>query len=282
VNRGDKSFVAMSTIAGLQTQGPVSAVVATDFNGDGDADLFLGRPVSAGEFLFRSGSQDGSPDLGRNYVKVKLESEECGNNFAGIGARVTVTAGTLVQTLSPDGGSGRGGQGDRALVFGLGDYSGAVSAKVDWPGGWTTEVASLTISNATSGETVNVIVDDTSPTVGNVFAASLVDPNTGNLIWQFTWETDVSCDPSKDIFLINQAGLPIPCLPGWGEITPQSGLTHVYQSKTTGGYSHKFLEVSEPCTLNCRIRYSATSTAGTRSDTSDLQSRRILVCPSQN
>jgi hypothetical protein len=129
---------------------------------------------------------------------------------------------------------------------------------------------------------VNVIVDDTSPTVGNVFAASLVDPNTGNLIWQFTWETDVSCDPSKDIFLINQAGLPIPCLPGWGEITPQSGLTHVYQSKTTGGYSHKFLEVSEPCTLNCRIRYSATSTAGTRSDTSDLQSRRILVCPSQN
>ncbi len=281
-NRGDKSFVAMSTIAGLQTHGPVSAVVATDFNGDGDADLFLGRPVSAGEFLLRSGSQDGAPDLGRNYVKVKLASEECGNNSAGIGACVTVTAGSMVQTLSPDGGSGRGSQGDRTLVFGLGDYSGPVSAKVDWPGGWTTEVASLTISSATSGETVNVIADDTSPTVSNVFAASLADPNTGNLIWQFTWETDVSCDPSKDIFLIDQAGLPIPCLPGWGEITPQTGLTHVYQSKTTGGYTHKFLEVSEPCTLNCRIKYSATSTAGTRSDTSALQSQRILVCPSQN
>lgn len=281
VNRGDKSFVAMSTIAGLQTQGPVSAVVATDFNGDGDADLFLGRPVLAGEFLFRSGSQDGSPDLGRNYVKVRLESEECGNNRAGIGARVTVTAGSSVQTLSPDGGSGRGSQGDRTLVFGLGDYSGPVSAKVDWPGGWTTEVASLTISTA-SGEAVNVIADDTSPTVSNVFAASLADPNTGNLIWQFTWETNVSCDPSKDVFLIDHVGLPIPCLPGWGEITPQTGLTHVYQSKTTGGYTHKFLEVSEPCTLNCRIKYSATSTAGTRSDTSALQSRRILVCPAQN
>lgn len=282
VNRGDKSFVAMSTLAGLQTVGQVSAVVATDFNGDGDADLFLGRPVSSYDFLLRSGGQDGGPSIGRNYVKIKLESEYCGNNSAGIGARVTVTAGALVQTLSPDGGSGRGSQGDRTLVFGLADYSGPVSAKVRWPGGWITEIASLTISNATSGETVNVIADDTSPTVSNVVAASLADPITGNLIWQFTWETDVSCDPSKDIFLIDQAGLPIPCLPGWGEINHQSGLTHVYQSKTTGGYTHKFLEVSEPCTLNCRIRYSATSAAGTRSSTSPLQSKRIFVCPSQN
>lgn len=281
-NRGDKSFVAMSALAGLQTPGPVTAIAAADFNGDGDADLFLGRPVSSNDFLLRSGSQGGAPDLGRNYVKLKLESAGCGNNSAGIGARVTVTAGTLVQTLSPDGGSGRGGQGDRMLVFGLGDYDGPVTAKVRWPGGWITEVASLTTSNATVGETVNVIADDTSPTVSNVFATSLVDPNSENLIWQFTWETDVSCDPTKDVFLIDQAGLPIPCLPGWGEINLQTGLTHVYQSKATGGYTHKFLEVHELCTLNCRIRYSARSTAGTRSNVSPVQSRRILVCPSQN
>lgn len=281
-NHGDKSFVATSVLAGLQTLGQVTAVAAADFNGDGDADLFLGRPISADEFLLRSGGRDGGPGLGRNYVKIKLDSQECGNNRSGIGARVKVTAGTLVQTLSPDGGSGRGSQGDRTLVFGLGNYDGTVSAKVMWPGGWTTEVASLAVNDGTSEEAVNLISDDTAPTVSNVAAASLADPNSGNLIWEFTWDTNVSCDPTKDVFVIDQAGIQIPCLPGWGTITVGSGLTHVYQSKATGGYTHKFLEATEPCTLNCRMRYWATSTAGTTSNTSPVQNKRILVCPSQN
>ena len=276
------TFVERTADAGLTDVGSVGGVVAADFNGDGDADLYLGRPSTlSGRFLYRSGSQSGGASVGHNYVKLVLNSLEQANNAQGIGAVVKVTAGTLVQTRIPDGGSGRGGQGDRVLVFGIGDYDGPVSAKVTWPGGRVKENIALDFSNVQRGESINVITDDTTPTVSNVVATKVFDPATGNLIWEFSWATDVSSNPAMDAFVIDQAGIAIPCLPQLGTITVDSGFAHVYQVKATGGYTHKFLGVSEECIPNCRFRCSATSAVGTRSDTSPQQGNSVKVCPSQ-
>jgi enediyne biosynthesis protein E4 len=282
---GDISFVETTASAGLQTQGPVGAVAAADFNSDGDADLFLGLPVTpTNQFLFRSAGSGGSANLARKYVKIRLDSEIGANNRDGIGARVKVTAGSLVQTLTPDGGGGCGGQGDRTLVFGLKDYDGPVSATVYWPGGWVTTVPSLQVSDGADGncvDCVNVIADDTKPTVSNLLVTILVQPTTGEVTWGFQWDTDVSSDPKLDTVELDQPGPETPCLPGLTEINDESGLAHLYAAKAGGGYRHKYLGLTEVCYSDCKVKVRAASMAGTLGSTTPWQIKKVLTCPSQ-
>ncbi len=270
----------------MQTQGPAGAAAAADFNGDGDADLFLGLPVSpTNQFLFRSAGTEGAANLGRKYVKIRLDSENGANNRDGIGARVEVTAGSLVQTLSPDGGGGRGGQGDRTLVFGLKDYDGPVSATVYWPGGWVTTVPSLQVSDGADGnctvDCINVVADDTKPTVSNLIVTILVQPDTGEVTWGFQWDTDFSSDPKLDTVELDQPGPATPCLPGWTEINDESGLAHAYTAKVGGGYRHKFLGLTTGCYVDCKVKVRATSMAGILGSSTSWLTKKVLACPSQ-
>lgn len=267
---GGSGFVETTRGAGLADLGSATAAVAGDFNGDGDPDLFLGRPTASSKFMYRCGDHSGGAAPEHNYLKLKLNAPEFANNAQGIGARVSVFAGELVQTRSPDGGSGRGSQGDRTLVFGLGDYDGPISAKVTWPGGWETSV-----SWPTPPATVQIITDDTTPAVNNALTTCLADPSTGDLTWEFTWDTSVSCDPALDVVTLEQVGLP--CLPGYTTLTVGSGIAHTYESKASGGYRHKFILV-ESCFAGCKMKYTMTSLVGPRGTSSPQQSKRIDAC----
>lgn len=276
-------FVENTSSVNLSDLGSAMGSVATDFTGDGDADLFLGKPISAGDYFYKTDSQAGSNSLGRNYVKVRLDSPYTGgNNRLGIGSTVTVTAGALTQIQIVDGGSGRGGQKDRDLVFGLGDYTGSVTATVKWSTGYTQIGVPLVISDGSANETLNTITDASTPTISNVTVASIIDPVTGTLDWTFTWETDIACDPALDVVTLDQGGISNPCWPGWTVITPNpTGSNHVYQPKSGGGYTHKLIVNDQDCILNCSFRYSVASGIGPNQSSSSPKLKRVKFCPSQ-
>jgi len=276
---GGFAFVENTSNVGLTDLGRVLGSVATDFTNDGDPDLFLGKPLSGGKFFFKTETTGGSDPLGRNYVKVLVSSPYFANNRSGIGAVVSVTAGTLTQTQMVDGGSGRGGQNDRELTFGLGDYSSTVTATVRWPGGNLQSNVPLVISDQTS-EAINIIVDDTAPIVSNVSASYVFNPATGKLDWTFSWETDVSCDPTLDKLTFDQGGIPNPCWPGWTTVTPATAFVdHSYKAKPGGGYTHEFQLHNIDCIAKCSFRYYVTSGAGSALNSCSPITKGVKVCP---
>lgn len=254
--------------------------LAADYTSDGDMDLFIGRPVASGEFFYKTDDQSGANSLGQRYVKVRLVSptNDVVNRQA-IGAAVSVTAGSLVQTQLVDGGSGRGGQRDRTLTFGLGDYTGPVSATIGWPGGTQSEV-DLIVSGAGTAETVN-IVSDAAPAISNVNVASLVVPGTTFFDWVFSWDTDVACKTANDVLTFDQQGINNPCWPGWTTVTPASpGITYTYAAKSGGGYTHTVRIDHEDCNLGCSFRYTVTSDSGLHQDSSPTKTKTVKFCPS--
>lgn len=266
--------------AGLSDLQRGMGATAADFTHDGDFDLFVGTPGTADYRFYKTDARSGANALGRSYVKLRLDSPWHANNRQGIGARVMVTAGDLVQIQHVDGGSGRGGQRDRDLIFGLGDHDGPVTATVLWPRGHEQFDAPLFVSNAIVGETMNVITDETM-VISNLNVATVVIPGTMSFDWVFSWDTNAACDSGLDVLTIDQGGIASPCLPGWTVLTPATpGVEHEYAAKTGGGFVHRFIIRNVECNLNCSVRYSAFSANGTNQATSAQKTKRTTFCPS--
>jgi hypothetical protein len=276
-------FLENTSIVGLAVPGEVLGSVSADFTGDGDVELFLGKAFSGGNFFFKTETQEGADSLGKNYVKIKLNSPYGANNTFGLGSSVVISAGTHTQIQQVDGGSGRGGQNDRELIFGLGEFTGPVSATVRWLGGNIQEVVPLVISNQISGETLNTIVDDTEPVISEVSATFIAQPVTNTIDWTFTWETDVSCKESLDALIIDQSGLPVTCWPEGTTITPETpNVDHTYDAKPGGGYIHKFVVENQDCTPSCSFRFSVSSGTDHTQVSSSVFFKRVKICPWSN
>ncbi|MDP2323292.1 MAG: CRTAC1 family protein [Gammaproteobacteria bacterium] len=268
---------ANAGLSGLQRG---MGATAADFTHDGDVDLFVGTPGTADYRFYKTDARSGANALDRSYVKLRLDSPWQANNRQGIGARVMVTAGDLVQIQHVDGGSGRGGQRDRELIFGLGDHDGPVTATVLWPRGHEQFDAPLVVSNAIVGETMNVITDETM-VISNLNVATVVIPGTMSFDWVFSWDTNAACDSGLDVLTIDQVGIANPCLPGWTVLTPATpGVEHEYAAKPGSGFVHRFIIRNVECNLNCSVRYSAFSASGTNQATSAQKTKRVPFCPS--
>lgn len=276
-------FLENTSLVGLNAPGAVLGSTAADYTNDGDCELFLGKPISQGGFFFKTELQDGSDSLGKNYVKIMLSSPYGANVTNGVGSRVILTAGTHTQIQQVDGGSGRGGQNDRELIFGLGDFSGPVTATVHWLGGNIQEDVPLIISNQSSGETINTITDDTDPAISEVSASFTVNPVTLKIDWIFSWETDVSCKASLDQVEFDQVGIPTPCWPGWTTVNPATpDVDHVYAAKQGGGYIHKLKISNQDCTPACSFRFLVSSGTDQAQVQSSAVFKRVKICPSSN
>jgi len=274
-------YVQNTSNVNLSGIGEALGAVTTDFTRDGDSDLYLGRPISSGECFFKTDSKAGSNTLGKNYVKIRLNSEWGINNRQGIGAVVVITAGSDSQMLVVDGGSGRGGQTDRDLVFGLGSYAGPVTATIKWPGGYLQSGVPVVISNDTAGETLNTIDDGARRDIKNALATSVIDPSTGELDWTFSWETDIYCDPALDSLELT-GGHRINCWDGWSTVTANTpGVTHSIEPRPDGGFTHKFIVNDQDCIINCSFEFVVTSGIGTKFRSSASQLVTVGFCPSQ-
>jgi hypothetical protein len=273
---GTRALLDQSYRVGFaDSTGRVDGMTLADFNGDGDADIYFGRPVDSGDIFYRAKSATGDDPMSA-WVGVRLVAGG-GNNGSAIGARVRFyISSSFEQVQLVDGGSGKGGQADNVLICGLGGMSGAVSAEVKWPGGYV-QTASLTRGQVTT------ITDVTSPGTPSTISGVYVAIPGGEAEFTFTWDTAYSCKPALDkVTLTDAANQPSQCVMGTVVLTPSSAdVTHAVYAKSGGGYRHTLtwhLECNAPCSYSYIVE---SATDSTHKDPSASKKITMNVCISQ-
>ena len=135
LNLGDRSFVDVSAVSGIDYAEDGRAVAVTDWDGDGDLDLWM-RFRSGPQLRFlRSDSRRASQSNaggGAHFLELQLIGRSC--NRDAIGAVVTVYAGGRAIKRQVVAGDGYLSQSSKMLHFGLGDISRIDKVELRWPG----------------------------------------------------------------------------------------------------------------------------------------------------
>lgn len=129
-NRGDGTFVETSRTSGpgMLLERVSHGAVFGDYDNDGDTDIFVSDSASPRCSLLRN-------DGGNRQNYLRLQARGTSSNRDGIGARVRVVAGDLVQTREIRRGYGYMGSNDVRLLVGLGAHDHADTVQVNWPAG---------------------------------------------------------------------------------------------------------------------------------------------------
>lgn len=136
-NLGNAQFVDVTAGSGAEALGIGSGVGAADLNGDGFVDLYvtnrtyyaMGRQVSpkAGETQLLINQRNKN-----RWLRVQLIGTQ--SNRDAMGARVTVVAGTLIQTQEKQSAHGYNSTNDPILNFGLASNE-VDEIRIRWPSG---------------------------------------------------------------------------------------------------------------------------------------------------
>ena len=128
-NNRDRTFEDVTALSGLDKLPPSSRRGAAfgDVNNDGKVDVLILNVGEPPTLLINRTQTSG------HAVLFKLVGSK--SNKAAIGARVTVTAGDLVQFEEVRGGSSYLSQNDLRLHFGLGQEASISTVEISWPSG---------------------------------------------------------------------------------------------------------------------------------------------------
>ena len=128
-NNRDRTFEDVTALSGLDKLPPSSRRGAAfgDINNDGKVDVLILNVGEPPTLLINRTQTAG------HAVLFKLVGSK--SNKAAIGARVTVTAGDLVQFEEVRGGSSYLSQNDLRLPFGLGQQTNMSAVEISWPSG---------------------------------------------------------------------------------------------------------------------------------------------------
>ncbi len=253
---------------GLTGDDKFAGIAAADYNRDGFSDLYLTRPATA-PFFYKAQASAGF--IQNNWVGLHLSSPYGANNSGGIGATVTLTAGTMVQAQVVDGGSGFASQHEADLVFGLDTYTGPVSVEIIWPTGHTQIISSVPANQYTD------IVDD-SPVIDieTIVFSKIFHVNTGRVDWVFTWETFNSGSGGFDEVTLDLSGVPDHCWPDASILNTQTYNVDITLTPIEGDkYKHILTYANVECEAKCNIPYSIKS--GVSDFTSESDDRHIKI-----
>jgi thiol-disulfide isomerase/thioredoxin len=128
LNVGDRRFVDISTIAGLDHIQDGRAMAQSDWDGDGDLDLWL-KSRNGQQLRLLESQQDGK----RPFVALRLRGTSC--NRDAIGARVELTANGKTYVQEVRAGEGYLAQSSTELLFGWPEEAEVEGVTVYWPGG---------------------------------------------------------------------------------------------------------------------------------------------------
>ena len=134
INDGSGAFEESATEAGFYDRGVGSALLALDFDRDGDQDLLLVHDHSVLPLLFRN-------DTGSEHHWICLALRGTRSSSFGIGARVTASTQGKLQVREATASSTLYGQNGQGLVhFGLGLAARVDWLRIEWPSGLTQTV----------------------------------------------------------------------------------------------------------------------------------------------
>lgn len=140
LNRGDGQFVDVSSLSGLDFDDDGRGVVACDWDGDGDLDLWL-RSRSGPTLRFM---ENMSPASDRT-ISIRLQGV-AGNRDA-IGSRVSVVSSKSVVMRTVVAGSGYLSQSTKEIILVCPGDEEAVEVQVAWPGGRVQRVQGVSVGS---------------------------------------------------------------------------------------------------------------------------------------
>jgi Flp pilus assembly protein TadD/peroxiredoxin len=139
-NNRDGTFSDVSGVVGLDFRDDSRAFALADLDGDGRLEIVL-KNRNAPQIRILRLAMDG---IG-NSIALRLRGDK--SNRDGIGAAVSIEAGTLRQRKYLQAGSGFLSQHTKELFFGLGQNEGTVTAIVRWPSGLTQAFDGLPVNH---------------------------------------------------------------------------------------------------------------------------------------
>jgi len=195
-----------------------------------------------------------------------------------IGAHATFsTSSGQSQRQIVDGGSGRGGQQDLTLIYGLGAYSGTVTCDIDWVSGRQSQIV---IPSDDLG-TVVEIVEEANPSLLSTTAHGSYAINADETVdWIFEWETEYLSDSALDQVTISPSGLPYACtLSRYVLTVGQPDVEHYCSAKPGGGYEHRLVWTDRDCVPNCNYSFTVQSSRVGETNVSSSKQLWIKICP---
>lgn len=130
MNLGNKRYLDISGISGLDSITDGRAAIYADFDTDGDLDVFLTTIQGPSHLLFRN-----NVGQNRSWIRVSLQGTRSGRDAFGAVVRVKSSPG--IQAKAKTGGEGYLSQHDPRLLFGLGSDTHVDWLEVTWPSGLT-------------------------------------------------------------------------------------------------------------------------------------------------
>ena len=139
LNLGSGRYADISGAAGLDFPDDGRVLATTDWDLDGDIDLWIANRSGPQVRYMQNNIGDGEK---ANFVAIRLEGVDC--NRDAIGARVTVVTGPHTQLQCLRAGEGYLAQSSKWLHFGLGNNRQIDRAIIQWPDGSQQIVEELT------------------------------------------------------------------------------------------------------------------------------------------
>lgn len=127
LNRGDGTFADVSDLSGCDSPNDGRAVLANDFDDDGDVDLFVHQLQRERHSLYRNDSE-----LKNGFIKVRLLATQ--GQWEAVGAKIVARFEGGIVAQSAARGAGFSSCQAPEWIFGLGDVHEA-EIEVLWPGG---------------------------------------------------------------------------------------------------------------------------------------------------
>ncbi|HAS17496.1 MAG TPA: hypothetical protein DCR39_06340 [Nitrospiraceae bacterium] len=185
-NNGSGIFTDVSGSSGDGLKIARSSRGATfgDIDNDGDIDIVVNNNNNYASVLRNDGGNSG------NYLTIRLKGTK--NNRDGIGAKVSLTAGSLVMLREVRAGSGYLSQNDTRLHFGMDEVEKADKILIQWPSGITQlikDVAAnqfITVTEGTDNfkieEKKRTAFHDNFPPLEKTILTTLADPRPSKKI----------------------------------------------------------------------------------------------------
>jgi tetratricopeptide (TPR) repeat protein len=140
LNNGDGTFADISGAVGMDFVDDSRSFALADVDHDGRLEVVLKNRTAPQLRMLRNVMNE----IG-NSISFRLRGTK--SNRDAVGTAITVEAGELRQTKYLQAGSGFLSQHSKELFFGVGDFSGTVSATVLWPSGLVQKFLQLPVSH---------------------------------------------------------------------------------------------------------------------------------------
>ena len=265
----ERAYVDQTKAVGLRNGGLVHGAIASDWNYDGDLDIYLGRPVLSDKVFYRATDRDGGDGLANGWLGIRLDGTGS-NNESCIGASVTASYDGKTPIQYVDGGSARGSQRGHDLIFGLGDWTGDVEIVIEWPNGYTQYE---TILESQLGW-VHEIQDMTDPGLidSSIVCTKRLMPG-GYMKWTFKWDSAYRTPAARDTLEISG--------PGFGDPSVYTADPGSVTKNPDGTYAHE-ITFTKLCKPGVFFPYTlSSSTEVIKSESEPGKYERVPLCSSR-